>query len=177
VPGKFPSPLCGIFCQPTFSGQPDLSGAKSTDIFRHVKRTISSSFQSAFKILTLFFIVLVGGGFIAGCLNTGRILWSALPLLGGLLALFLWFSVSRKTVQMDGRFLYVSVFRRVVSIPLEQISTVTESVGMRDRSVTIHFRSNTPFGRSITFTPTFMFTRDPHPVVAELLAHANAGET
>jgi hypothetical protein len=147
--------------------------------FRHVKRTISSSFQSHFKMLTLVFIVLVGGGFIAGCLNTGRILWDALFLPGGLLALCLWFSISRKTVQMDDRFLYVSVFRRVVSIPLEQISTVTESIGTidKDRSVTIHFRSNTPFGRSITFTPTFMFTRDPHPVVVELLAHANTGET
>jgi hypothetical protein len=141
-----------------------------------VKRTISSSVHSAFKILILFFIVLFSVGFIAGLLNTGRILWSALFLPGGVLAFFLWFSISRKTVQIDNQFLYVSVFRRVVSIPLEQISTVSETIGMKGRFVTIHFRSETPFGRSITFTPTFMFTRDPHPIVAELLTHTSGVE-
>ena len=141
-----------------------------------MKRTISSSFQSAFKILTLFFVVLIAAGFIAGSLNTGHIPWSQLFLFGGALILFLWFAVSRKTVQMDDRFLYVSVFRKVTSIQLDEISAVTEFIGMKDRSVTVHFRSRTPFGHSITFTPTFMFSRDSHPIVAELMTHARPNE-
>jgi hypothetical protein len=79
--------------------------------------------------------------------------------------------MSRKTVQIDEHFLYVSVFRRVVQIPLDQIASVTESIGMKDRAVTVHFRSETRFGRAITFTPTFILGRDSHPIVAELLSH------
>jgi hypothetical protein len=141
-----------------------------------MKRTISSSVQSAFKILTLFFAVLIAAGVVAGSLNTGHVAWSQLSLLGGALLLFLWFTVSRKTVQIDERFLHVSVFRKVVSIPLTEISSVTESIGMRDRSVTVHFRDETPFGHSITFTPTLMFSRDSHPIVVELLARARPHE-
>ena len=141
-----------------------------------MKRTISSSVQSAFKILTLIFAVLATTGIIAGILNRGHFPWSLFFVFGGILMFFLWMSVSRKTVQMDDRFLYVSVFRKVASIPLEEISSVTESIGMQDRSVTVHFRSETPLGHSITFTPTMLLSRNPHPIVAELLAHARPVE-
>lgn len=126
-------------------------------------------------MLALFFAVMFGVTFISWSCDAGYIRWDMLFLPGGVLALFLWFALSRKTVQMDADSLYISVFRRVVVIPLEQISTVTESVGMNanSRSVTVHFRGGTPFGSSITFSPTFMLTREPHPIVAELLAHAH----
>jgi hypothetical protein len=77
---------------------------------------------------------------------------------------------------MDDRFLYVSVFRRVSQIPLDQIARVTEAIGMRDRAVTVHFRNETSFGRTITFTPTLVFGREPHPIVAELSRHAAKDE-
>ena len=91
---------------------------------------------------------------------------------GGVWIFLLLFAISRKTVQMDDHCLYVSVFRRVVSIPFGEISSVTEYIGMKDRSVTVHFQCETPFGHSITFTPIFMFSRAPHPIVAELLGRA-----
>ena len=123
-------------------------------------------------MLALIFAALFLLAFIGWSLEAGHARWDLL-LPGGVLAAFLVFAVSRKTVQMDEEFLYVSVFRRVVSIPFDQVSTVTESIGMKDRSVTIHFRIATPFGRSVTFSPSTMLTRDPHPIVSELLAHAH----
>jgi hypothetical protein len=123
-------------------------------------------------MLALTFAVLFALMFLSWSLATGHARRDLL-LPGGVLALFVWFAVSRKTVQMDDRFLYVSVLRRVVTIPLDQVSRVTESIGMKDRSVTIHFRTDTPCGRSITFSPTLMLTRDPHPIVSELLAYAH----
>lgn len=139
---------------------------------RHVKRTISSSVQSAFKILVLFVGVLMAAGFLAGYTFTGPVPWSELLLFGGVWFFFFWFAVSRKTIQLDDHFLYISVFRRVVPIPLGDISSVTETVGMKDRSVTIYFRRDTPFGRSVTFTPTLVFGSARHPIVTELLTAA-----
>jgi hypothetical protein len=137
-----------------------------------MKRTISSTAQSVFKMTLLFFCVIFAITVFSSSLSAGRVVWEfALPF-GGVLGLFLWFAVSRKTVQMDDRFLYVSVFRRVVQIPLDQVASVTETIGMRDRAVTVHFRSETPCGRSITFTPTLVFGRESHPVVAELSRYA-----
>jgi hypothetical protein len=141
-----------------------------------VKRRISSTPQSVFKIVVLFFCVLFGAGVLAGSLSAGRVLWEEMLLPGGVLGFLLWFAVSRKTVQMDERFLYVSVFRRVNQIPLDDIASVTEAIGMRDRAVTVHFRTETPFGRTITFTPTLVFGREPHPIVAELSRHAAKDE-
>jgi len=123
-------------------------------------------------MLALFLAVMFSLMFISWSFAAGHVRWDMLFLPGGVLAFILWFAVSRKTVQMDDHSLYVSVFRRVVAIPLEQISTVTESIGTKDRSVTVHFRSDTPFGRSITFSPTPILARDPHPIVVELLARA-----
>jgi hypothetical protein len=141
-----------------------------------VKRTISSTAQSLFKIVVFFFCVLFAAGVFAGSLSAGRVLWEAVLLPGGVLGFLLWFAVSRKTVQMDDRFLYVSVFRRVSQIPLDQIARVTEAIGMRDRAVTVRFRNETPFGRTITFTPTLVFGREPHPIVSELSRHAAKDE-
>ena len=139
-----------------------------------MKRTISSTGQSAFKMLVLVFCTIFAMTAFGWSLSERRVLWDLILPFGAALG-FLWFAVSRKTVQMDEHSLYVSVFRRVVQIPLRQIAGVTESIGMRDRAVTVHFRGETPFGRSITFTPTLRFDRDSHPIVAELLNQRPSG--
>jgi hypothetical protein len=136
-----------------------------------MKRTISSAGQSAFKMLTLVFCIIFGMTAFGWSLSEGRVLWDLILPFGAVLGFFLCFAVSRKTVQIDEHSLYVSVFRRVVQIPLRQIAAVTESIGMRDRAVTVRFRSPTPFGLTITFTPTLSLGRDPHPIVAELSSH------
>jgi hypothetical protein len=133
-----------------------------------MKRTISSAAQSAFKMFTLFFCAIFVITAISRSLSAGRILWDLILPFGGVLGVFLWLAMSRKTVQMDDRFLYVSVFRRVVQIPLDQIAKVTETIGSRDRAVTVHFHSDTPCGHAITFSPTMMFGRESHPIVTEL---------
>jgi len=127
-------------------------------------------------MLVLFFGAMFGITAFAWSLSAGQALWGFVLPFGGVLGFFLWFAASRKTVQMDEHLLYVSVFRRVVQIPLGQIASVTESIGMRDRAVTVHFRSVTTFGPAITFTPTLMFGRDSHPIVAELLSHIRTDE-
>lgn len=127
-------------------------------------------------MLFLLFAFFYADMFITWSLDAGLVRWELLQL-GLPLTLFFYVALSRKTVQMDEQFLYVSVFRRVAQIPLDQISTVTEAIGMRDRSVTIHFRIRTPFGQSITFSPTYRYTRDAHPIVAELLAHVHLQES
>ena len=139
-----------------------------------MKRTISSTTQSLFKILVLFFGGMLAVMTVAETLSAGRVLWQFILPLGVMLGLFFCFAVSRKTVQMDSRYLYVSIFRRVVQIPLDQIASVTEVIGNRDRAVTIHIRSETPYGRAITFTPTMKIDREPHPIVAELSSYAEA---
>ena len=143
-----------------------------------MKRTISSLFHSAVKVLTLILTVLGAPLFVIILFSPGPVFWGALALSVGWLA-FVFVVFSYKTVKMDDRFLYVSVFRKVVPIPLDEISSVTESIGLRGgRSVTVEFRGETPFGRSISFMPTLVFSldpfyRDPHPIVAELMAHAS----
>jgi hypothetical protein len=116
----------------------------------------------------LFVLALVAESF-----DTGRIPWESLFPPGAVLAVLVWFAFSRKTVQMDDRALYVSVCRRIVTIPLEEVDTVSETIRSWDRFVTVGFRGETPFGRSIDFSPTFQLTRDPHPIVGEILARAD----
>jgi len=137
-----------------------------------VKRTISSTASSVFKLFAFFFALMFGLMLVGSSFDAGHIRWDMVLSAGPILGFFLWFAFSRKTVQMDDRALYVSIFRRVTEIPLSQISNVTELIGAKDRSVTIHFCDETPLGRSITFTPSLMLTCDPHPIVAELLSRA-----
>lgn len=122
----------------------------------------------------LFFAFMFGLMGVSWNFGAGRIRWDmlgpAVIVVVGVLA----YVLSRKTVQIDDECLYASVFRRVVAIPLDQIAEVTEEFGLNanSRTVTVHFREETPMGRSIAFSPTFMLTREPHPIVEELRAHA-----
>lgn len=122
-------------------------------------------------MLSLVFCALLFALFLASSLDLSRPQWQLL-LPGGVLAVFLVFAASRKTVQLDERCLYVSTFRKVTAIPLEDIQSVSETIGLKDRFVTVQFRHDTPVGRSICFTPTVQFDYDPHPIVSELQAHA-----
>jgi len=141
-----------------------------------MKRTISSAAQSAFKMFVLLFCGMFAITALSWSLCAGRVPWAFVLPSCVVLGLCFWFAVSRKTVQIDDNFLYISVFRRVVQIPLNQIASVTETIGMRDRAVTVHFRSETPCGRAITFTPTLMFGQESHPIVAELSGYVTRVE-
>lgn len=124
-------------------------------------------------MLALVFCVLFFALFLVSSLDAGHLQWQLLFVPGSVLGIFLVFAASRKTVQMDDRCLYISTFRKVTAIPLEDIQGVSETIGLRDRFVTVHFRHDTPVGRSICFTPTAQFDYKPHPIVSELQAYSN----
>jgi len=76
-----------------------------------------------------------------------------------------------KRIEMDGRNLYVSNYRKQVVIPLREVATVTENRWVRMHPVTIHLLQTTEFGNSIVFVPDMSGTWLsflPHPIVNEL---------
>ena len=92
----------------------------------------------------------------------------ALSVLGT--ASFWWLLGSVKKVRLDQTSLHVSDYRRQIAVPLAEIESVSENWWMSHHPVTIHLRHDTPFGRRITFIPTFRlfpFWRT-HPIVNEL---------
>jgi hypothetical protein len=85
-------------------------------------------------------------------------------------AFILWMCTRLKQVRVDSNNLYVSNFLREVPIPFSLIADVTENRWINIHPVTIHFRDDTQFGRTVTFMPTARFLKafSPHPVVVEL---------
>jgi hypothetical protein len=55
-------------------------------------------------------------------------------------------------------------------VPINFIESVTENRWINVHPVTVHFRGDTEFGRTITFMPKsrLMFFWSSHPVVGEL---------
>lgn len=79
-----------------------------------------------------------------------------------------------KRVRVDGKFLYVSNYRREVAVPLSAVDTVTENRWINIHPVTIRFRAPTAFGQTVTFMPkSRVLGWRPHPVVAELRSAAD----
>ena len=85
-------------------------------------------------------------------------------------AFIIWSCARLKRVRVDDKHIYVSNYRREISIPLSYIADVTEIRWINIHPVTVHFRKDTEFGRSITFMPTIRYFAlwSSHPVVAEL---------
>ena len=89
--------------------------------------------------------------------------------------LVLWrICVLLRQVRIDADNLHVSNFRRQITVPLRSISKVTENKFVNVHPITIHFRTRTEFGDSITFMPIGGSLAPSshwrsHPVVGELL--------
>jgi hypothetical protein len=91
----------------------------------------------------------------------------------------MWFLCARnKRVEIDDSFIYVSNYVREISVPLDQIETVSENRWMNPRQVAIRFHSDTGFGQTIQFIPKTRFFGfwSSHPVVAELRGLAGMPE-
>jgi hypothetical protein len=82
----------------------------------------------------------------------------------------LWGCAALKRVRVDSKNLYISNYRREISIPVTMIADVTENRWINIHPVTVHFHSVTEFGQKITFMPTVRYFTlwSSHPVVAEL---------
>ena len=71
---------------------------------------------------------------------------------------------------MDDRNLYVSNYRKEITVPISEIEEVREFLLSEPRRVTIRLRNPTEFGQNIRFLATyraFAFL-SPHPIVDEL---------
>ena len=92
----------------------------------------------------------------------------------------LWSCATLKRVRLDREFIYISNFRREISVPLSTISRVTENRWVNMHPVTIYFRVPTEFGDRIKFMPKSRFFGlwTSHPVVDELrrMAHLTGAE-
>ena len=84
-----------------------------------------------------------------------------------------------KRVRMDDESLYISNYLREIRMPLSGMAHVSELLGWRQGNrVTITFRNDTPFGRTITFMPPISWAHSSwtgrgtfDPIVGELRAH------
>jgi len=85
-------------------------------------------------------------------------------------AFIYWSCMRLKAVSVDDNYLYVSNYMREISIPLSEVSDVTENVWLNIHPVTIHLKSPSEFGDKIVFMPTVRFFAffSSHPVVSEL---------
>lgn len=86
------------------------------------------------------------------------------------IAFLYWICIRLKTVSVDGNFLYVSNYIKEISIPLSDISDVTENRWINIHPVKIHLKTPSEFGETIIFMPKirlFAFFSS-HPVVNEL---------
>ncbi len=87
----------------------------------------------------------------------------------------MYFTVMRyKKVAVDDKSLYVSNYRKEITIPVSNIGDVTEIKWVRTRPITIHLKTDSEFGRKIVFTPKMNGFRifASNPIVAELKALA-----
>ena len=88
------------------------------------------------------------------------------------LGLSIFFQWPLKKVYVDERNLYVSDYRVEATIPITNISRVSEFFLSEPRRVTIHFKEPTIFGRKIVFIATYRFAPfaafRSHPIVSEL---------
>jgi hypothetical protein len=72
--------------------------------------------------------------------------------LGGT-AFLLLLSWGLKRVRLSASTLLISNYRREVAIPLAEVASVRQRLFPHFGSITVEFRSETPFGRAVTFIP------------------------
>ena len=136
-------------------------------------RTLSS--MQTFLMKVVFPILWIGGfgvGTVAmwfGASAPAFVRWQFLVMWIAGSAFILWSCGRLKRVRIDREFLYVSNYRREITVPLSMIEAVTENRWLNIHPVTVRFRVPTEFGQTITFMPTARFWNlSSHPVVREL---------
>ena len=135
---------------------------------------ISSGWTFVYKVMLPFFSILIMGLVLPAFIFSGQIWqlpWFFLPMMLGGLALELYFCLPLRFVEIDKHNLYVSNYFRTVSIERHLIERVTENTWLNIHPVRIHFREETPVGRSIVFMPevrAFSFLQS-HPIVNKIL--------
>jgi len=89
-------------------------------------------------------------------------------------AFIYWCCVRLKRVSLDGSSLVISNYLKEIVVPLRELKSVSEIRWINIHPVTLSFRRETAFGKSVVFMPRmrwFSFLSS-HPVVDELRAAA-----
>jgi len=85
-------------------------------------------------------------------------------------AFIYWCCVRLKRVSIDGSSLVISNYLKEIVVPLRELERVSENRWINIHPVTLSFRRETDFGRSVVFMPRmrlFSFLSS-HPVVEEI---------
>jgi hypothetical protein len=86
------------------------------------------------------------------------------------LAICLGLTIPIKRVRVDDRSIYVSNYGREAVVPLSQVERIVDIRWLPVRPVTVYFRTDTYFGRHITFIPKYRIVMlwRIHPVAEQL---------
>ena len=72
-------------------------------------------------------------------------------------------------VEADDHNLYISNYLQQITVPLNEVKGVFESIGRRGKTITIAFKERTVFGKSVIFAPPWKpFNNGDHPTAQEL---------
>lgn len=121
-------------------------------------------------ICILAFVFWIASAFMNGWESNHSWGWTSLVFWLVTFSVICYLCVPLKQVAIDHEFLYVSNYIKETSVPLADIDLVTENLYLAPHRVTIHFNSQSAFGRRITFMPKqrFLGWHTSHPIVDEL---------
>src|SRR4029077_6432986 len=88
-------------------------------------------------------------------------------------AWLLWVALRLRPITLSGDTLYVSTYRREISLPIASICRVTQSYMFRPQTITLHTDCDTPLGRKFLFVAVGwprIFSRHPLAIQLEELA-------
>jgi len=137
-----------------------------------MKRNISSSLTFFYKFI---FSTIWVGGFGFGTLlillkkDSDSIPFLVAWILGSI-CIYSW-CVRLKRVELDDEYMYISNFFKTISVPLTEITKVTEWVYINIHPIRLTFENKTEFGWSIMFMPPFSWSFCffmSHPIAKEL---------
>lgn len=94
-----------------------------------------------------------------------------MPILFEVISVWHGWRLKRVLIDQANQRLYVSNYRREISIPFSEIANVTEFFFSDPKRITIHLHNESEFGKKIVFLATYRFggwLSGRHPIVNEL---------
>jgi hypothetical protein len=91
-----------------------------------------------------------------------------------------WLCARLKRVELDGSTLVISNYHDDIRIPVTEVANVRQNRLVNLRPITLTFKEETPFGRSVTFMPRVsfrFFSEDEIVKRIRRLASAGAGDS
>ena len=138
-----------------------------------MRRLISSRLTFVQKFISPLVGLLIIGSFFGSVLRTEPnigffVFLFVAALIGG--AFYFLTTWPAKVVHIDGENLYVSNYRREITIPLADIDGVSDFILSNPRTVTIKLKKPSEFGDKIVFIAQYRWIVgfDSHPIVDEL---------